>query len=517
MFIGLIRWLIIGGLIGLMAGCVSLPEPVDKHPSYALTQPQQTTLGKIAQRSVSNPALSGFRLIPTGAEKRGMTLALMQKAEKTIDMQYFVFNDDNSGKALLEQAQIAAHRGVRVRLLIDDYHTAGKDGLFAQVAQQANIEIRLFNPFAAARDSLLTRVFTSIQRFEELNHRMHNKLFIADNAIVLTGGRNVGDENFDSNPDNFVIDLDLLVTGKVVKDLSKTFDDYWNSSLAYPVATFKNNHMNLRDANEANQKPLVEDRECECLIASHKLLSELESGQLELLNAPAYVVVDQPEKAIDGKVPDTAYDDAITLARKARQEIFFLNPYFIPKAGMLELLGDALRQGKKVQLLTNSLDAMDAPLAFTLYAKERVGLLAQGMTIYELSPFKPIKNQDNVMEAHSHPGMHAKAIIVDRQVVFIGSVNLDPRSHSENTEVGLVIRSPELAKQTQVFIDRLIEHSYRLSLVDPPANSDKVGKVIQWQGGADLHHEIRDHEPGKKGWALPLLQLITPLLPEKLF
>src|SRR5258708_26344821 len=221
----------------LISGCATLPRHVEKSPSLALPNPDTTSLGRIVAAEESGKNLSGIRLLTSGEEALGDLIALADHAESTLDVQYSIIHQDESARILLHHARLAAARGVRVRVLVDDLNTAGEDRRFMHLGAHANVEVRVFNPFAGGRSATWTRLLASVGEIRRINHRMHNKLFVADNALAITGGRNIGDEYFTRDPRYNFIDLDVVAAGAIVAGLSASFDAFWNSKYAYPIAS----------------------------------------------------------------------------------------------------------------------------------------------------------------------------------------------------------------------------------------------------------------------------------------
>src|SRR5580698_11028259 len=222
----------------ILTGCASLPQHVKKPPSAALNDPQDTTLGRMVAASEEGKGrnLSGIHLLSSGDEALDSLVALADHAERTLDIQYYIIRQDESARALLQHVRSAADRGVRVRLLVDDLNTSGEDRRFMHLGQHPNVEVRVFNPFPGGRSAIWSRILTSISDIPRINHRMHNKLCVADNALAITGGRNIGDEYFTLDAHSNFIDLDLVAAGTIVRELSASFDAFWNSKYAYPIA-----------------------------------------------------------------------------------------------------------------------------------------------------------------------------------------------------------------------------------------------------------------------------------------
>src|SRR5713226_2208041 len=221
----------------LLSGCASLPRHVDKPLSIALKDPDTTSLGRIVAAEEGGKNLSGIRLLTSGEEALADLIALADHAERTLDIQYYIIHQDDSARILLHHVRLAADRGVRVRVLVDDLNTAGEDRRFLHLGEHANVEVRVFNPFPGGRSKTWTRLLASVNDIPRINHRMHNKLFVADNALAITGGRNIGDEYFARDPHYNFIDLDVVAAGAIVRELSASFDAFWNSKYAYPIAS----------------------------------------------------------------------------------------------------------------------------------------------------------------------------------------------------------------------------------------------------------------------------------------
>src|ERR1700675_4029528 len=224
-------------LLLLLAGCVGLPRHVEKSRSESLAHPETTSLGRLVAAEEGNKNLSGIHVLTSGEEAFADLIALADHAERTLDIQYYIIHQDDSARILLHHVRLAADRGVRVRVLVDDLNTAGEDRRFMHLGEHANVEVRVFNPFPGGRFAKWTRFLVSATDIRRINHRMHNKLFVADNALAITGGRNIGDEYFTRDPKYNFIDLDVVAAGPVVPQLSASFDAFWNSKYAYPIAS----------------------------------------------------------------------------------------------------------------------------------------------------------------------------------------------------------------------------------------------------------------------------------------
>ena len=502
--------------LSILAGCASLPQHVKKHPSEALKDPQGTALGRIVAESEAGKAhLSGIRLLSSGEEALDSLVSLADHAERTLDIQYYIIRQDESARDLLRHVRDAADRGVRVRVLVDDLNTSGEDRHFMHLGQHPNVEVRVFNPFPGGRSATWSRILASISEFRRINHRMHNKLFVADNSLAITGGRNIGDEYFTLDKHSNFIDLDLVGAGPIVPQLSASFDAFWNSKYAYPIASL------AAPAPPAEQDPThtaaVADRtvvEGQALAPQDAdwLRHELDTHTLKLVWAPATVLADRPGKIASDVSPDqeeTIANNIAQLMRSAQQEVLVISPYFVPGKEGVALMRELVGRGVHIRILTNSLASTDAPLVHNGYARYRVALLKMGV---ELSEVRPRLGQKRV---RFHPfrsanaSLHAKTLVIDRRTVFIGSLNMDGRSKHFNSELGLVVRSPEIAHQVISLLDDIsADGSYRLSL-------DAAGHIV-WSSGEGNEQKIWHNEPETTLWQRVDIKLLAPFAPEEL-
>src|ERR1700676_4342996 len=280
----------------LMSGCANLPQHVQKSQSAALPNPATTTLGRMVAAEEDGKNLSGIRLLTSGEEALADLIALADHAERTLDIQYYIIHQDDSARILLQHVRLAADRGVRVRVLVDDLNTAGEDRRFMHLCEHANVEVRGFNPFPGGRSATWTRLLASVNDIPRINHRMHNKLFVADNALAITGGRNIGDEYFTRDQHNNFIDLDVVAAGAIVPELSASFDAFWNSKYAYPIASV---------ASPVSAEPnSAAPPENVTSLSSNWLGGELDSGRIQLTWVPATVLADRPAKIAIETSPD---------------------------------------------------------------------------------------------------------------------------------------------------------------------------------------------------------------------
>ena len=512
-------------LLGLLpalglAACGSLPHDTDRRASIALAPHADSALLQTAKASTPAPGLTGVRLLPLGSFALDTRLQLVQRARHSLDVQYYVLDDDATGRLLQQQLAAAAARGVRVRLLVDDLYTGHTDSLLQSMAALNNVEVRLFNPFCCARQSgPIGRFAASLSDIYRLNHRMHNKLLIADGAMVVAGGRNIADGYFQRGVQHNFIDLDALVIGAVVPDLAAIFDRYWNSPVVRPiqgvspssdtVATLRQRFHSLTADARVSVPPELPEVD---LLGYGSIAAELDAGRLGLVWGRAMAIADPPDKLdrdADKAWADSLAYQALMKIWTAEREVTITSPYLIPGA-----LGNAafesLRQRQvQVTVLTNSLAATDEPLVHTGYSRYRPQLVDAGVELYELSPTRSQRNKRLGNFGSSTGRLHAKTAVVDGDKTFIGSMNLDPRSRTQNTELGLFIESAQLAAEMQRVVKVSREQSaYRVQ------RSPTGG--LQWRVVDGDVDEVLLEEPESSVWLKLHNLILGPLVPEQL-
>jgi cardiolipin synthase C len=489
----------------LLGGCAGLPRHVHKTPSTAFQHPETTTLGQIVAADEVGKNLSGIRLLPSGEAALASLIALADHAERTLDIQYYIIHEDESTRTLLHHVRLAADRGVRVRVLVDDLNTAGEDRRFMHLSSHANVEVRVFNPFTAGRFSTLTRLIASATDIRRINHRMHNKLFVADGALAITGGRNIGDQYFTLDPRSNFVDLDVVAAGAIVPQLSASFDQFWNSKYAIPIASVASSSVDA----EANASPPVEAQTSD---SDRWLEHELNIKQLNLIWAPATVLADKPAKIASETSPEeelTIANDITALMSTAKQELSIISPYFIPGKQGVALIAKLVANGVKVRILTNSLASTDSPLVDIGYARYRVPLLKLGVDLREMQPKLGQKHARFHPFRSSNASLHAKALVIDQKIVFIGSLNMDERSAKINSELGLVISSAEIAREVTGLLDDIsTDSSYKLQL-------DRHGRV-EWVSGDGATQNIWHTDPATSRTERVWLKILTPFAPDEL-
>ncbi len=482
------RALAVCALLSLVAACATHPSAttLERTVSHALPADAATPLGDaLAAPVAARPGESGFRLLADGAAALQMRIALARAATRTLDMQYYIATEDTTGKLLLGAALYAADRGVRVRMLVDDLNFRDIDRVMAALNTHPNIEIRVFNPFGASQRDVMQRTAIFFTRIDRFTRRMHNKAMIADNQVAIVGGRNLGDEYFSASPTLQFRDLDVLAAGPVTHDISASFDAYWASGSSYPLRvlnhqTFDPKELDaMRDELRAHWRENAEPYNAKPLNAT-PLAQQIARGELGLVWAPAEFEADAPDKVAQPT------DDYVSppmrrlaeLIRAAQHEFLAFSPYFVPHDAGVKILGDTTARGVRVAILTNSLAATDAVAVQAGYGPYRVPLLRHGVELYE---YKARPGRPRLLGSRSRASLHAKAYVIDREILVIGSMNLDPRSTHLNTELALVIHSPALAQQVATIFARATQpdESYRVQLA---ALSGPGASELTWIG-----------------------------------
>ncbi len=509
----------------LLAGCATpLPNfDRDTTSSEAILGSKATALGRLVEASTPEGAHSGFRLMPLGAFSFDTRVQLAQRAEASLDVQYYHLENDDAGRGLLRALRDAAGRGVRVRLLIDDLYTGGSDELFLAFAAHRNVQVRLFNPFCCARGSGQgTRFAASIGDWGRVNHRMHNKLFIADGVAAVIGGRNIANEYFLRKQDGNFIDLDAFVVGRVVEPLAALFDRYWNSDPVYPLESVAHTSLNAEQLRAAFERATGAEHTASPpalpstdILGYGPLRDEFDDGRVGLIWGYAYVFADHPDKPFDGEVGGELLETSVTYnvfeaIKQAKTELLASSPYFVPGPRGMAMLRELRERGVKVTVMTNSLGATDEPLVFQGYSRYREDMLRMGVDLYELSSSRVKRNKRMFHFGESLGRLHAKLVVIDHRISFVGSMNLDPRSATINTELGALIDSPELARElTRVInLDRL-QSAYRVRLAP-------TGTGLEWLGLDDEGEMILASEPDASAWLNLKSWLLSPLVPEEL-
>ena len=483
----------------LIAGCSSLPTNYPKVPSTAFKDHKSTGIGKMFEKEAAkHPGKSGFDIIRYGREGFTGRIAMTEMAEKSLDLQYYVWEPDATGRLLAFHVLKAADRGVKVRVLLDDIGLEGRDTMIASLDAHPNIEIRIFNPFSNRTSHGLNFIYD----FDRVNHRMHNKTFLMDNSLVIIGGRNIGNHYFGVDDHMNFRDLDIYAAGPVVREVSDVYDYFWNGEWSVPMKALADKTYTQEDMKNARVRlsqniakdhypyPLTND--------VNKIRSQMKTIRNKLIWAPGEFIWDDPKqmKLSKDKQQGTMLDKLHKKGTTLKKSLTIESPYFISGVGGTAVLKSLVKKGIKVRVLTNSHSSNDVQAAFAGYEVYRKELVEGGIEMHELRPDaggnKIINQKTDLAKVHS--GLHAKAIVFDAEAVFIGSFNLDPRSSAINTEGGLYVKSPKLAKKVLDYMNVGVkpENSYRVIL-------DKNGD-LNWVEVTDGKQKVYHEDPHMSGW-----------------
>ena len=500
--------------MGLWA-CGVLPAAPDRPASSSAVADPNTALAQIVAASTPPGEHSGFRLMPLGVYSLDARLQLARRAERSLLVQYYQLENDGTGRLLVGALMEAAARGVKVRILVDDLYTAKSQQLLLAISKLPNIEVRLFNPFCCGRDGFLSRFFTSPSEIARLNRRMHNKLFIADGVVAVVGGRNIADDYFSLGVVQNFIDLDSLVVGKVVPQLEAIFDTYWNARQAWPIDEIvQGDEVKMRMAMEMATKAPKSELPSVDFLGYGTVAEELDNGRLGLLWGEARAIADPPTKPAamtDAEAYSTSVSMKVwSMLMRAKVDVEMTSPYLVPGERGMAAFADISRRKVKLTLLTNSFAANDEPLVHTGYSRYRVMLLEGGADLYEISPKRTSANTRFGMFGNSVGRLHAKTVVVDSRHLFIGSMNLDPRSATQNTEMGIAIDSPELAREL-MRINRIskLQSAYRLRL-------SRESGSLEWLTNDGNKEVVLTYEPESTFLQRFYNSLIAPIVPESL-
>jgi putative cardiolipin synthase len=510
-------------LLAAVGGCAVHPitlEDVPRTPSYATIEAGSSSLGRdIARIAVPNEPRSGFYVLDRGEEALLWRGALTDRAERAIDAQYYIWSEDNVGTIAAERLLRAADRGVRIRVLVDDLSISTDPRFLAMLNAHPQIEIRIYNPTGGVGRNYLSKVFAFAADFKRMNRRMHNKALVVDGAVAVIGGRNIADEYYDMNREYNFRDRDVVAVGPVVGQIERGFDRYWNSIWAVPVEAYV--RVDFSEAERtayyarlhayADDRKNFPDRFNDALDCTHARLRELQNM---LVWGEARVIYDVPGKNEDAGRMDAFGEmgrELTAAVADARQEVLAETPYLAMMPGTLAVVRRLHERGVRVRILTNSLASTDEPFAFSRYAMHRNELLDLGVELHELMP-RPLYHEEVVtrlpgMRQPTRLALHAKTMVIDRRIVFIGSFNMDPRSTHLNTEMGVLVDSRELADGIAKVIERDMD----------PRNSWSVTRArdsgrIVWTSVSDGQLRATSQEPEASAAALLEVFLFT-LLP----
>jgi phosphatidylserine/phosphatidylglycerophosphate/cardiolipin synthase-like enzyme len=549
-----------------LSACASLPSEVARPVSTALANPASTTLGQAVEaraRTAGTRNDSGFALVSSAELAFTSRMTLIRAAQKTLDLQYYAVHFDDSTERLFEALREAANRGVRVRILLDDFNTAGKNAQVLKLAFEHNIELRLFNPLPSGRALPLFRIVSSLGDVARLQRRMHNKIFVADNAVAITGGRNLGDTYFGQSEGTNFVDLDVLAAGRIARDLSRSFDQYWNNPLAYPVQSLMTAQeieaikpttkpgdaadtgaaadrdtlarpatslavTTAGNADSPSSTPVNATTTARIVSSPTGISTTIpalpDGTDLRLLPwtwAPSVLLADKASKiALDAdsveEAQDTTVDGLLSLMSQAKTDVLIVSAYFVPGEQMMKQFADMRQRGVRVRVLTNSLASNDAPAAHAGYARYRRALIAMGVEIYELrteqvgtvSAFGSAAGSTGSSSGASRASLHTKAVVIDGRLLVVGSMNLDLRSKLQNSEVAVVIRNAKLSAEATGLIEPgLARGAYRVEL--------ESGQLV-WRAPQGSGLKDTTTEPDASLGLRLMVNLIAPFAPDEM-
>ncbi|MES2658463.1 MAG: phospholipase D family protein [Verrucomicrobiota bacterium] len=476
-----VRWLRFSGILMVafsLAAC-GLPKGGARSPSTAMTTGNESTplAAAVRPRLASHPGQSGIHVLAEAHDALAARLALADIARRSLDVQYFIWNRDMTGRVLVDSMFRAADRGVRVRLLLDDLGTMPSDKVLLAIDRHPNIEVRMFNPVAMRSPRLLGIA----SDFARVNKRMHNKSFTADGQVAIVGGRNIGDEYFGAHAGANFADLDVALIGPVVKEVSNEFDVYWNHEASIPIGNLSR-QKTTPEALAAERAALATHRETAADSAYAESLRDSEfARQLRNRNISfhwgrATIIDDHPDKVLSSSADTETHlaPHLRKLADQTKHELFLVSPYFVPGKEGVALLADVKRRGVRVVVITNSLVSTDGLPVHAGYQRYRKSLLEAGVELYEIKPAATDRRTRRAgsgffgsrgASGSSGASLHAKTFAFDRRIGFVGSYNLDPRSSRLNTEMGVLFDCPELVKQLPETLERDIDRNmYRVEL-----------------------------------------------------
>ena len=501
-----------------VAGCSTLPKhKIESIPESALqVDTAQTTLAQIIQPlQEQHPDLTGYLVLFEPLEALATRLSLIDKAEKRLDLQYYIWDNDKVGSLALHALIRAADRGVKIRLLIDDNNAKSTEGIFLALAQHPNIEVKLFNPYRFRK----YRALDMILDLKRINRRMHNKSFIADHQVALIGGRNMTNQYYNVSDNYQFSDVDVMLVGTAVKDISHSFDEYWSHEYAYKVQEVVNqsaHHLSYeslkRQLDEHYERVTVQNYLD--LTSNSQAIDSLMSRDIQLDWVKAEVVKDSPDKIKSkAKKKEHLNFQLIQHLEQPEKNVDLISAYFVPEKKGAKMLTDLAKDGVKVRVLTNSFKANDVAVVHAFYGKYRQNLLEHGVQLYE---FLPALNKNDLdkntedlakkakvsIKGLSRSSLHAKLMALDEKQVFIGSFNFDPRSAYLNTEIGVLLNSPPLAKAVHTTMDEnLSKYAYKLVL--------DANKKITWQRQTPQGPVIYTKEPRMNWWRRAGIKMLS--------
>ncbi len=499
--LGTVRRFVIGSVLFGLQACTGVPLDQETAVSQARAAPQSTL--ESAARDLSG-GQAGFVPLSDGDQALGARLRLIEGAQDTLDLQYFLMKPDLGGALISAALLQAADRGVRVRILLDDFFTTIDDSSLSLIDAHDNIQVRIYNPAARPWPKPVGMALD----FSRVNRRMHNKSFTADQAFAIIGGRNIADEYFQLNTSSEFADFDLLVVGPPVREIGDEFDLYWNDGWAVPLSSLYDpaTTQELREARDELRAELNPARQVYDDAIENPYIRQIGTSAVPLYRGRAELVVDPPQKLkqpVRGG-PRPLGETLLARMRDAKRDVILLTPYFVPEDYGARLFSELAQRGVRVRIVTNSLAATNHAYVHAGYRRHRVNLLKAGVELYELRADS--LQALGLVPAESEIGvvMHTKLAVID-DTVFVGSLNLDPRSIKQNTELGLFISSRQFARDILAELEQdLADYTYGITLDD----DDR----LQWRYEQPDQITVKQREPGATFWK-QLVVSITALLP----
>ena len=488
------------------AACSPVRPDFTKQASSALPPVVDSTSGRYVHSEVDKhkDGVSGFRLLTLSTNALMSRLTLIDHATRSVDLQYYIFANDATGRLVAQRLLAAADRGVRVRLLIDHAGVDDKEHMLDALDAHEKIEVRFFNPFHTSNPSLPSKIAQFVVDGQRLNRRMHNKSFVVDNDVAIIGGRNIGDGYFAASEDTNFRDLDVVAIGPVVEAASRSFDNYWNSDAAFPVTAFKDSQATSANLDHVRQTLAQHARAFAESDYAQAAFEELPNGPTadrrgEWFWGSAELLADEPEKVeLKEDQPTFRIGPKIkAIVDGAQSQVLLLSPYLVPGQSGTEYLTGLAQRKVDVQVLTNSLASNDEPAAHAGYVHYRTDLIAGGVKVFELRPAAGSKQDATAFGTSSGIALHAKAIVVDKRYAFVGSLNLDQRSKLLNTEMGVMVDCPALAEAVAGFFAKATAPTSAFEvMLEPAAGQGTASKHLVWLAQEHGQEVTLESEPG---------------------
>jgi len=489
-------------------GCANLPENDQRTPSKTIAGGEDSILGKAFVPLLQEQARkSGVILLGDGLDAFVGRAVLATLAEKSIDVQYYMFHQDTVGRLLIREFIKAADRGVRVRLLIDDMYGEEADDVWSALDSHPNMEVRLYNPFVRGHSKAMQMV-TQVKR---VNHRMHSKTYTVDNQVTIVGGRNIGDEYFNADTEVAFSDLDAMAIGPVVPQVSSEFDEYWNNRHSFPVniliagieeKTVPKGALDSlhEDLNEFFQQPqTLAYRDA---VNNSDFANALRDHTARFSFSEAKIIHDSAEKMTkehENWKEELLISQLAPYIQQAKKEFTLVSPYFVPGQRGADAICKLAEAGVRVRILTNSLVSNDVSAVHTGYIRHRKQLLRCGVELYELNEqLKKLEAERFTwLPGLSKSSLHAKTMAMDKELMFVGSFNFDPRSLNINTEIGILFQDPAIASRSaQKFAEHIDKIAFRVELV----KDDKGKESMRWTATEGGQKVVFTHEPYASFW-----------------